>query len=228
MEHFTRFAVYFAPRPGPFADRAAQWLGRDPVTGASVVQPEWPALPALADLTRAPRKYGFHATLRAPFRPAPDVEVAEIVDLVAALAARLPPARADGLALVDLHGFLALVPQGDCAQIDQLAVEVVRTTNPLRAALTPAEIARRRPDNLSARARANLAQWGYPFVMQDFQFHLTLSDALAPDLVAPLMEQAGAHFGPVLPSPFIVQDLCLFAEDMSGLFHLLHRFPLQG
>ncbi|MBE2275093.1 MAG: phosphonate metabolism protein, partial [Rhodobacteraceae bacterium] len=29
-----RFAVYYAPRPGAFAARTAEWLGRDTATGA--------------------------------------------------------------------------------------------------------------------------------------------------------------------------------------------------
>jgi hypothetical protein len=104
----------------------------------------------------------------------------------------------------------------------------VRATNPLRAALSAAEIARRRPDTLSARQRAHLAQWGYPFVMDDFAFHLTLTDQLDADMAARVQPHAAAHFAPVLPRPFVVQDLCLFGEDIAGRFHLLHRFPLQG
>lgn len=226
MDQITRFAVYFAPRTGPFADKAAQWLGWDATIGTAVAQPDMPF--DLASVTRAPRKYGFHATLRAPFRPAPDLTADDVVGAVAALAAGLPPAECDGLRLCNLHGFLALVPDGDTGAIDALAAQVVRATNPLRAALSPAEIARRRPDSLSARQRAHLAQWGYPFVMDDFAFHLTLTDQLDADMAARVQPHAAAHFAAALPRPFVVQDLCLFGEDGEGRFHLLHRFPLQG
>ena len=226
MDQITRFAVYFAPRPGPFADKAAHWLGWDATIGTAVAQPDMPF--DLAHVTQAPRKYGFHATLRAPFRPAPDLSADDVVGAVAALAAGLPPAASDGLRMCNLHGFLALVPEGDTGAIDALAAQVVRATNPLRAALSPAEIARRKPDSLNARQRAYLAQWGYPFVMHDFAFHLTLTDQLDADMAARVQPQAAAHFAAALPHPFVVQDLCLFGEDGEGRFHLLHRFPLQG
>ena len=77
-----------------------------------------------------------------------------------------------------------------------------------------------------ARQRALLDRWGYPFVMEEFRFHLTLTDRLAdPDPVAAALE---THFAPVLPRPFVIDDLCLFGEDPSGHFHLLHRYALSG
>lgn len=229
MDEMKRYAVYYAPRPGGFADRAAGWLGWDAVSGAAQVQPDLPGLPrALADLTRDPRKYGFHGTIRAPFRPGPGLTGADVALAVAALAARLAPVVCDGLRLENLDGFLALTPLGCEAALLDLAAAVVEGTDPLRATLTPEEVARRRPESLSSRQRALLDRWGYPFVMEEFRFHLTLTDRLPAaeaDTVAGLLS---AHFAPVLPVPFLIEDLCLFGEDVSGRFHLLHRYALTG
>ena len=96
----------------------------------------------------------------------------------------------------------------------------------MRAALTEDEIARRRPDQLSPRQRELLDLWGYPQVMEEFRFHLTLTDRL-PD-PAPVLQVLGPYFAPVLPTPFVIQDLCLFGEDSGGRFHLLHRHALTG
>ena len=218
-----RYAVYYAPRAGAFAETAAAWLGYDMALGRAVDHPAMEGVDVAA-ITKAPRKYGFHGTIRAPFRAA--VEREEIEATVAGLAGRLPAVRCDGLALENLHGFLALTPVGEIRALQALAAEVVKATNPLRAPLTESEIARRRPESLTPRQRELLAEWGYPFVMEEFRFHLTLTDQLAePERLGPLVAR---HFAPVLPQPFVIEDLCLFGEDGAGQFHLLHRYALTG
>jgi len=229
MDQITRFAVYYAPRPGPFADAAARWLGRDAATGAASTQPVLPGLPrGLAEVTVAPRKYGFHGTLRAPFRPAPGLGPKDIAEAVDTLARRIAPAHAGGLQVTTLHGFLALVPTGDLATLGALAEQVVRGTNMLRAPLTPAETLRRRPETLSPRQRTHLDRWGYPYIFEDFIFHLTLTDQLPQAEATALTAHATAYFAGLLPDPFVIEDLCLFGENPDGQFHLLHCAPLHG
>lgn len=229
MTRMNRYAVYFAPRPSAFATRAAEWLGWDALRGEAVPQPDLPGLPQPpAELTVDPRRYGFHGTIRAPFRLAEGVGEAEVRDCLTQLAERLAPVTCEGLALETLHGFLALTPTGCEAALLDLAALVVECTDDLRAALAPAEIARRRPETLSPRQRELLELWGYPFVMEEFRFHLTLTDRLPSDQTAPVMQTLKAHFAPVLPSPFVIEDLCLFGEDEAGRFHHLHRYPLIG
>lgn len=224
-----RFAVYYAPRPGDFATRTAAWLGWNPQTGRGIAQPDLPALPRpAAELTRDPRKYGFHGTLRAPFRLGEGVSPADATAAVEALATRLAPVTCGGLRIEDLHGFLALIPQGCDDALKALAGAVVDSTDHLRAPLTEAEIARRKPDRLSPRQRELLHRWGYPFVMEEFQFHLTLTDSLPEAERAPVIAALQNYLGPVLPRPFVIEDLCLFGEDTDGRFHLLHRAPLSG
>jgi Protein of unknown function (DUF1045) len=226
MDQITRYAVYYAPRDGAFASRAAEWLGQDPVTGNDLPQPVLPGIGDPRAITVEPRRYGFHGTIRAPFRPVVGMTETTLCDRVAGLASRLAPVRCEGLRLEILHGFLAFTPTGCEAALLALGATVVEATDDLRAPLTEAEIARRRPDQLSARQRALLHRWGYPHVMEEFRFHLTLTDRLAdPGLAFAALD---AHFAQVLPSPFIIEDLCLFAETDSGRFHLLHRYALTG
>jgi hypothetical protein len=228
MTVFTRFAIYYAPRPGVFAKATASLLGWDPTTGQTVDHADLPDLPAdLANLTSEPRKYGLHGTLRAPFRPAPGVDLRVVQAAVRTLARSLAPVVCDGLRLVNLHGFLALVPTASPA-LQDLAATIVRDTNPLRAPLTVAEIARRKPDTLTDRQRQLLDEWGYPHVMDAFHFHLTLTNRLPATRVDSVAQALTRFLDPVLPTPFVIDDLCLFAEDAAGKFHLLDRVPLTG
>ncbi len=224
----NRYAVYYAPRPGQFADLTSQWLGWDAAKGQALAQPLVPGIADAAGITVDPRRYGFHGTIRAPFRLAEGVDEAEVRSNVAELAASLAPVICKGLVLENLHGFLALTPQGCEAALLELAAQVVEGTNALRAPLTGAEIARRRPESLSPRQRDLLDRWGYPFVMEEFRFHLTLTDGLPIADAGPVAEALQAHFAPVLPQPFVIEDLCLFGEDTAGRFHLLHRYALTG
>jgi putative phosphonate metabolism protein len=228
MDDFKRYAIYWAPE-GAMADAAAQWLGWDPATGRAVVQPDLPGLPRpLAALTEDPRKYGFHGTVKAPFRLADGVTRADLTAALAQLCARTAPVVLDGLALTQIEGFLALTPLGDTAALNALAARVVIDLDPMRAPLMAHEIARRRPDRLSQRQRDLLALYGYPHVLELFQFHLTLSGSLADDEAAALRPHAERQFANLLPRPFALNALCLFAEDFIGRFHLLDRHALTG
>lgn len=229
MTQMKRLAVYFAPRSGEFATRSAEWLGWDAATGKDLAQPDLPGLPRSAfQLTADPRRYGFHGTLRAPFRPGDGVTVDDVQSRLAGLAARLSPVACAGLHLENIDGFLAFTPLGCEAALLEIAARVVEATNDLRAPLTKAEVARRRPETLTSRQRALLALWGYPYVMEEFRFHLTLTGRLVPDQAAPVADVLAAHFATVLPRPFTIEDLCLFGEDEAGRFHLLHRHALTG
>lgn len=229
MEEFRRYAIYYAPRDGAFAGAVASWLGWDPVAGVAVAHPSLDGLPApVGTLTAEPRKYGFHGTIKAPFRLAGGVGRGDLEHAVARLATRLAPVVMPGLRLAALKGFVALLPEGDESDLLELGAEVVTGLDPLRAPLTGAEVAKRWPERLSARQRALLDQWGYPYVMEEFRFHLTLTGTLDQGQAQAVMAVLEPWLAPVLPRPFVIGDLCLFGEDAAGRFHLLSRHALTG
>ena len=225
MTQMTRYAIYYAPPEDAFAEAAAHWLGWDIQRACAVPQPD---IPGLDTDTAAPRRYGFHGTIKPPFRLAEGVSPEALAQAVERLAARLPSVEMPGLKLVNLHGFLALIPRGHTGGLQALAAHVVRDLDPFRAALTKAEVARRRPDRLTPRQAELLAQYGYPHVMEEFVFHLTLTDHLPPPRAAVLEPLARAHFVNVVPQPFRVADLCLCGEDQDGRFSVLHRYALSA
>jgi putative phosphonate metabolism protein len=227
-----RFAVYWAPpAPSALARFAASWLGRDPVTGAAVAQPELAGLPPerLREITLAPRRYGFHGTLKAPFALAPGRSADQLRSAMAALAAARRPVTLPGLELASLDGFLALVPAQPVAALDALAAACVIELDGYRAPPTADELARRRPERLSPRQRAHLERYGYPFVLEDFRFHLTLTGRLAEpehgrvrSLLAPLV-------APFCAAPLVIGELALFEQPAAAApFLLTARFPLGG
>ena len=229
MEHYRRFAIYWAPEPGPLADFTAAWLGWDAALGAEVPHPHVPGLPRpVAELTETPRKYGFHGTLKAPFRLVDGARPEALHDAAAQLAARTAPVVLPGLALAALGRFLALVPDGPADDLARLAATLVTELDAFRAPLTPEDLIRRRADSLPPRQRDFLDRYGYPYVMEEFRFHLTLTGPLEPDVAEATRTALAPVVAPLLPRPLAVSSVCLFGEGQDGRFHMLHRYALTG
>lgn len=219
---YARFAIYFVPPEGPLADFGASWLGWDILRGSESVQFD---LPGLHDITMTPRKYGFHGTLKPPFRLKDGQTMGRLETAVAELAASLAPAVCDGLALTRLGRFLALTPRGNTDSLSRVAAACVRDLDGFRAPATEAELARRRKAGLSPRQEALLAQWGYPYVCEEFRFHMTLSGRLPEEDVQGWKETLQDRL-PDLPAPFIVDQIALCGERQDGCFELIHRYTL--
>ena len=232
-----RYAVYFAPRSTAELGRlGADWLGRDADSDSACAQPEVPGLDRARQdmLTAAPRRYGFHATLKAPFHLAPCVRRDDLTWVVGTLAAELAPVRLPGLRLSRLSQFLALTPDHDCpggdaAALLDLAAACARRLDPFRAALSDQELRRREQAGLTETQRALLARWGYPYVMEAFRFHMTLTDRVGEDEAPLLSAFLERYFGKALRAPLVIDGLSLFEQpDRKGSFRRIAVFPLGG
>lgn len=210
-----RYAVYFTPpKESPLTRLAAAWLGRDPFTG---VQTEPPAVSTLTPAeiafhTAAARRYGFHATLKAPFELASGETEASLADAARRFAANTEPFVIPRLAIGQLDGFFALQPATPVAALNRLADDVVRSFDKFRAPLSDAEIERRNPDALSAEQFQNLHRWGYPYVFDAFRFHMTLSGRVAGREAERVRQALEEVFGPTLAAPVPVEGVALFVE----------------
>ncbi len=229
MDGYERYAIYWAPAPGAFADAAAAWLGWDAAAACARPHPAWPDLPRpAAALTATPRKYGFHGTIKPPFRLATGARADDLHEAASQLCRALAPVTLPGLALQRIGGFVALTPQGDERALADLAAAIVAGLDRFRAPPDTAEIERRRPERLSPRQRIYLERWGYPYVMEEFRFHLTLTGDLDADEARDVAAVLAPRFAPLLPAPFVVDSLCLFGQAADGMFRILHRYALSG
>lgn len=226
---FRRYAIYFTPAPGPLADFGAGWLGWDPVSGETIAHPHLPDLPApIPELTQAPARYGLHATMKPPFRLALTETEVSLRMGFQSFCARTPPVALDGLCLARLGRFIALRPEGDQETLNVLAASTVREFERFRAPLDSAELARRRAVGLTQEQDRLLTNWGYPFVMEAFRFHITLTGDLEKRLAMQVEPVLAAQLAPLLPRPFHIDALSLMGEDTQGHFHLIHRHRLCG
>lgn len=226
-----RYAVYFTPeRDHPLARAAASWLGRDAFTGAPVVPPAVSGLsPAeIAFHTAAARRYGFHATIKAPFRLADGASEASLLDALDAYAGKTAPVQVPRLVIGQIDGFFALLPSGGFAELKEFAASVVTAFDRFRAPITETEIERRNPETLSAEQFRNLCQWGYPYVFDAFRFHMTLSGRVSGGEAARVRAALEEVFEPVLAEPTTIDGLAVFVEpEAGGPFTVLSRCVLE-
>jgi len=227
MASDARVAAYYAPQSDDvlFADAAA-WLGRDPASGATVLQPD---IADIAEVTAEPRLYGFHATLKPPMRLAVGCAWDDVVAAATALADRIAPFDLPPLSVQDVFGFLALRETTPSASLQALADACVEQLDPLRAPPSEAELARRRRGNLTARQDEMLVRWGYPYVFGTWFFHLTLTRRLSATEKQVFMPAAESFFAEAIAAPRRVRDICLFVQSAPGApFVIRERLPLRG
>jgi hypothetical protein len=176
-----RYALYYAPRPSDgLAVTASQWLGRDPETGQTRALRPVPgiAMDRLVEITAEPRLYGFHGTLKAPIALADGASERDFLDAVGRFAANDRTFAIPALELAEISGFLALVPAARCTELHDLADRCVVEFDEFRQPAGEAELARRRAAGLTPRQDELLVRWGYPYVLEQWRFHLTLTGRL--------------------------------------------------
>lgn len=227
-----RYALYFSPpKDHPLTGAASLWLGRDAFTGETYPAPDHETLGAAEqfELTADPRRYGFHATIKAPFSLAASVTEKDFMAVAEEFAARTQAFEIPELVLGQLGRFFALVPGSLHQPLQDFAAKVVKSFEPFRAALSEADIIRRNPEKLSESQRANLQRWGYPYVMEDFGFHMTLSGQV-PETRADVMRAIlTERFAGFTGRPLLISGLAVFTEEMRGAPFKVHSWlPLSG
>lgn len=214
-----RYAVYFAPaKLSPWWQFGAHWLGRDDWENTALPQPKTEGIctDEFARITAQPRRYGFHATLKAPFRLADGHTQTTLLSRLHLLASQLAPVPLGRMHAVTLAGFVALSPNGDVAGLQQLAAQCVQQLDDLRAPPSPKDLLRRQAHQLDEREAELLGLYGYPYVMERFRLHFTLTSALAAADARRIEQVASKKIEPLNRDfPLTLDRLCLFAEHTA-------------
>jgi len=233
MNPSPRYAVYYAPAPEtPLWRFGSSVIGYDAQTGLSPepsVTLDIEGLDWRAVVTE-PRRYGFHATLKAPFYLAQGVNEAVFLKAVATLAGELRQTPLGRLQVRTLSSFIALAPDQPRPGIVELASRIVKSLERFRAPLTQADMARRLESPLSDRQRQLLLDYGYPYVLEEFRFHMTLTGPLhfefRPIVEAALQREFEARAAPM---EAVLDCLTVFRQDRRDLpFRIIQRAPLRG
>jgi putative phosphonate metabolism protein len=228
-----RYAVYFAPHPtSALAAFGRSVLGRDAEKGGT--KAAWnprlvAAFPGWSEMVDEPARYGFHATLKAPFELAESRAETDLIASVEDVAAAIEPVPLGELDIVQLGPFIAMVPdaagQESARKIADVAVQELEH---LRRPLSQADRERRLRASLTDRQVANLDGWGYPYVFENFRFHMTLTGRLEPQR-ADAVCQALNEIYRLVRGEVWLDAICVFKQSSrDDDFHVLSRHGLGG
>ena len=228
-----RYALYYAPRAEePLAVAASRWLGRNADTGQvrDLVPVSGVSDERLSAIVADPRLYGFHGTLKPPIVLAEGATEPDLVEAAGTFAATEHPIDVPALVLAELHDFLALVPAERCPALQDFSDRCVVEFDEFRRPADEAELARRRAAGLTQRQEDLLLRWGYPYVLEQGRFHLTLTgQQKEPRERALLLDALRTRFMAFIDRPLAVRDLCVFRQPAPGRpFTVLARFRLGG
>jgi putative phosphonate metabolism protein len=230
MTGFPRYAIYYLSAPGSDLDRfGAQLLGYDALSGDRLPFPDdvLQLVPDWRDLTRDPRKYGFHATLKAPLPLAQGKSEAELLAACERFAGTPRPIPVIRPVVDSISGFLAVIPAEPSAELERLAADCVREFDAFRAPLTPEERARRNPSALTPRQREHLDRWGYPYVMEDFRFHMTLTGRPEAGRRAPILAMLRDRFSAIGLTTLAIDRIAVFRQDnAASRFQVVNHWKL--
>jgi putative phosphonate metabolism protein len=220
----VRYAIYFSPaKDHPLTEAASRWLGRNAFSGTLYDDHD-----DYADMTEEPRRYGFHATLKAPFELAEKYSEAELLSAFEDFAASRSVFEIPRVVVGALGPFYALVPDRIYQPLQDFAAEIVDHFDRFRAPLSETDIARRRPQMLTESQRQNLSLWGYPHVMDDFRFHMTLTGRIDETEQPAMQEVLSARFSEFVDKPLTISGLALFIEETRGAPFTVHSWHPLG
>jgi putative phosphonate metabolism protein len=232
MSNTPRYAIYYVPAQESRLDRfGASLLGYDAFGGADLPFPEevTQAAPDWRELTADPRKYGFHATLKAPFSLAPGKTEAGLLAACSAFAATPRTIPVFAPVVGSISGFIAVIPAAPPPELIRLAVDCVTEFDSFRAPLTDADRARRNPSRLTPAQREHLDRWGYPYVMDDFRFHMTLTGRLDRARHEGVLAMLKARFSALDLATLAIDRIAVFRqESAASRFRIVGEWELCG
>ncbi len=230
MPQYPRYAIYFVPSAqGALYRFGADLLGYDAYTGkplpfADGIEAE---IEGWKQLTADPRKYGFHATLKAPINlrsGKTEDELARAMEEFSRKSRVIPRITP---VVRSIGSFVAIVPRDPCPDLQKLAADCVTAFDDFRAPLTPEDRERRNVSALTDVQVMHLDRWGYPYVFEDFRFHMTLTGCLSPEPRAKILAALQKRFVALDFQSVSVDRLALLRQsDATSNFTVLSDWPL--
>jgi hypothetical protein len=219
---FQRYALYWTPTPGTaLAEFGALWFGGFDTFGLA------PDLAARA--RKAPAPYGLHATLKAPFRLREEASPRDLKEALGDFCESRRPPAAGRLHFARHQRYLTLMLKRNEADVDWLAAECVTHFDRFRAPLAEEDRKRREIDRMSPPQAALMEKFGYPYVLSEFRFHVSLAGPLEDAEIDEVEQALAPRIAPLLEAPLQIRELTLLGELHDGaVFQPVSRHAFKG
>ncbi|MBY5720926.1 DUF1045 domain-containing protein [Rhizobium leguminosarum] len=217
-----RYAIYYTTFANhPLTVAAENWFGRSAFEQRGKNAAERPDA-----VIGEPRRYGFHATLKAPFRLAAGTSIEDLETDLDAFASTTRPCPIGRLRIGVLAGFF--VPAQKILGVATFASRIVETFDCFRAPFDASELCRRDIGGLDEAETEQLVRWGYPYVFESFRFHMTLTNRIAEHQRPSLEAELRNHFGTIVDEDYAIDALTLFEQqNPEADFFVRRRFTLN-
>ena len=226
-----RYAIYYTPPPfSALARFGAGVIGYDCFDAVEIPHTRLDGIDSniLKLMTLDPRRYGFHATIVAPFY-LKSISEDDFIAMVSAYATETAPVRIGGLEVATIGEFVALIPASPNEEITRFAADCLTTFSPCRVPLTADDRERRLGAKLSPRQIDLLDQWGYPYVLDEYRFHMTLTGALLDNMRDMFRGALELAFVERSSDTFELDAISVMRQDDAGdRFRVLRRCRLRG
>ena len=127
-----------------------------------------------------------------------------------------------------ISGFIAVIPAEPPAELIRLAADCVSEFDRFRAPLTEADRARRNPSRLTPAQRDHLDRWGYPYVMEEFRFHMTLTGRLGANRRETVLAMLRNRFSTLGLETLAIDRIAVFRQDSAASrFRIVRQFVLM-
>ncbi|MFT4728400.1 MAG: 2'-5' RNA ligase [Granulosicoccus sp.] len=225
-----RYAIYFSPG----ADSELGQFGQTVLCRSATCERKANASSTFSDqarwlqITEKPTHYGFHATLKAPFDLKRSHTVDSLTAAISEFATSQSPIELTSLFPRELGGFMALTLDNEIESLSSFALNCVGSFESFRKTLSDVDIQRRKLHGLSNRQESLLLQYGYPYVADEFRFHLTLSDRLSEHDQDYRSWVISEYNRLVVKTPVLDQIAIFTQTDRRTPFLQLAKFNLSG
>lgn len=215
-----RYAIYYAPEPDSALDTFGQtWLGHRgaDALAAAIGKESKVSVARIGQLTESPRRYGFHGTLKPPFELNVANRAEGLLQAAHVFARSRGPIDLPPLELAVIGKFIALTPVAESAALERLAAACVRAFEGFRTPLSKQQEEDYKLNKLTVHQEQMLEHWGYPYVMEEFRFHISLTDRIDDDDERQAVMDLLTKFAqPVVGQAIRIRDLVVFSQDGIG------------
>jgi hypothetical protein len=155
-----------------------------------------------------------HGTLKPSFELSPHTTEQELLTVATLVCRGLAPLKLPALELGEIANIVSLVLEASSVELENFATYCVRAFDGYRRALTPDQEEVFRKNRLTVHQEQMLEHWGYPYVNEEFDFHISLTDPIPDERerhrVKDVLEGIAA---PVLRKPLIMRELAVFKQN---------------
>ena len=227
----ARYGIFSCPDDStPLAAFGEQALGRR-ADGSSIEisSDSYPDAEMASSLRKTPAHYGFHATLKAPFQLAEGASETALLEAVEQLAVRQKPVHMYALSPRVLTNFVALAFETQPLAIAALAEQCVIGLEGLREPMSAEDISRRQPAKLNSTQRSYLHRYGYPYVLSEFQFHMTLTGEFNQSTHKVYGDWLNSLYGRIVcEAPTLDRLAVVWQPDRVSPFKRIAQFAFDG